>query len=490
MTRLQKSGGPPPRQTKIIVTLGPSTDDEQVLREVFAGGIDAVRLNFSHGDAADHVRRARAVRELSDELNYHVAVIGDLQGPKIRIERFKDGAVTLQPGAEFLLDAGLGRDDGDETRVGITYADLPKDVGKGDKLLLDDGRIRLQVTDIKGEVIHTEVLIGGELSSNKGLNRKGGGLSASSITDKDRNDVHLAAEIGVDYLAVSFPRNGDDMLRAHELLREAKLRAGVIAKIERSEALENMDDILAHSDGMMVARGDLSLEIGDAELTAVQKRLIRHARENNKVVITATEMLQSMVTSKIPTRAEISDVANAVLDGTDAVMLSAETAIGDHPALAVETMGRLCYGAERNAPHTDVLDHVNGAFACDDGAIAMSTIYAGKGLGVAAIAALTESGSTPLWMSRVLSPVPIYALTPHDATCRKVTIYRGVYPGNMDNADKTHAEVDRLVIEELKRCRAVRTGDKVIVTKGDFIGQSGGTNAMKVLTIDGAGERP
>lgn len=485
MTRVQKYRGAL-RKTKIIATLGPATDDERVLRDLIKAGVDAVRLNFSHGDKEEHIRRGAMVRKVSEALDYHVAIIGDLQGPKIRIERFKRGSVTLKAGAPFKLAADLERDAGDETQVGITYADLPKDVVVGDELLLDDGRVQLEVVNIEGGAIDTRVLVGGELLSNKGLNRRGGGLSAPAITRKDSDDVLVAAEIAVDYLAVSFPRDADDILQARELLRGAGLRdAGVIAKIERSEALENIDGILKHSDGVMIARGDLSLEIGDAELTAVQKHLIRYGRENCKVVITATEMMQSMVTSKVPTRAEISDVANAVLDGTDAVMLSAETAIGEHPVLAVETMGRLCYGAEKNAaPSSErYTERIRGGFDSDASTIAMSAIYAGTGLGVAAIAALTESGSTALWMSRVLSTIPIYALTPHAETCRKVTIYRGVYPGQTAAPGKTHAEVDKQIAEVLKRCRVARESDTIIITKGDFIGKTGGTNAMKIQKV-------
>ena len=473
------------RQTKVIATLGPATESEEVLRGLFEAGVDAVRLNFSHGNKEDHIRFGKIVRKLQTEQGYHVAIIGDLQGPKIRIERFAKGKVTLKEGAKFDLVTNLDRDAGDGNRVGVTYPNLAKDVKVDDQLLLDDGRIGLKVVGVKGATISTKVIIGGELSSNKGLNRRGGGLSASSITRKDEEDIRTAAEIGVDYLAISFPRNASDMKHAHKLLAATKLRAGVIAKIERSEALENIDEILEYCDGVMIARGDLSLEIGDAALTAVQKRLINLGRERCKVVITATEMMQSMVTSTVPTRAEISDVANAVLDGTDAVMLSAETAIGKHPVLAVKTMGRICYGAEHNAPMPHEHD-IRGKFDNDDSAIAMSAIYAGKGLGVAVIAALTESGSTALWMSRVLSPIPIYALTPHSATCCKITIYRGVYPGYLGGMKKTHPEVNEQVSQVLKRCRAVREGDKIIITKGDLVGKTGGTNALKIMRIPGA----
>ena len=484
MTKI-KNKGASPRQTKIIATLGPATDNPEVFRALFDAGIDAVRLNFSHGDSEEHIRRANAVRELSAKLHYHVAIIGDLQGPKIRTERFAEGSVILEKGAPFDLVADLGRDEGDVTRVGLTYRALSDDVRVDDELLLDDGRIQLKVLAIRDGAIKTEVIVGGGLSGNKGINRRGGGLSAPSITGKDCEDARVAAAIGVDYLAVSFPCGAADMLRAHELVRDVGLSGvGVIAKIERAEAIDNIEDIMKYCNGIMVARGDLSLEIGDAELTAVQKRLLRLGRENSKIVITATEMMQSMITSTVPTRAEISDVANAVLDGTDAVMLSAETAIGEHPVEAVEAMSRVCSGAEKNAKGMMELTRVKTGFSKVDSAVAMATIYTATGLKAAAIAALTESGSTPFWMSRVLSPIPVYALTPHEKTCRKVTLYRGVYPWLIGQPSKTHAEANQATVNALKQCQAVSKGDIIIITKGDLAGERGGTNAMKIIYVD------
>ena len=481
MTEIRHTGLP--RRTKIIATLGPATDDRAVITALLKAGVDAVRVNFSHGEAEEHVRRTRMVREVSKRMRYYVGVIGDLQGPKIRVERFTAGRVNLEEGQTFTLDPGLGRNDGDEQRVGLTYPDLYKDVKVDDVLMLDDGRIVLRVKESDRGGIVTTVEQGGILSGNKGVNRRGGGLSAPSITDKDHEDVRLAAEIGIDYLAVSFPRDADDIRQAKGLLRDAGSGAGIIAKIERAETLDAIDEIMEICEGIMIARGDLSLEIGDATLTGVQKRLIRQARASDKIAITATEMMQSMIESPVPTRAEISDVANAVLDGTDAVMLSGETAIGKYPALAVETMGRICRGAEEgeNVPGGGAMP----ALLTDrtDRAIAAAAIYTGRTLNVAAIAALTESGETALCMSRADSFIPIYALTGHVETRRKVTLYRGVYPGELDTANRSHLQANIAAVNVLKKCRAVRDGDLVIITKGDLMGVHGGTNAMKVVRV-------
>ena len=343
------------RTTKIITTLGPATDNEQTMRELIDAGVDVVRMNFSHGDAEEQLWRAKLVRKVSAQKKYHIGILGDLQGPKIRIQRFVNDQIELRTGQRFILDAELEQNAGDENRVGISYTDLYKDVKKGDELLLDDGRITLGVEQIKDRQVITTVQIGGVLSNNKGVNRRGGGLSARTITDKDKLDIEFATKIGVDYLAVSFPRSPEDMLYAKKLMQQAGGNAALIAKIERSEALDCIDDILEVVDGVMIARGDLSIEIGDAALTAVQKQLIVKARTHNCIAITATEMLQSMIDSSVPTRAEISDVANAVLDGSDALMLSAESAIGKHPALVVRTMSRICQGAERG----DIKQHSN-----------------------------------------------------------------------------------------------------------------------------------
>ncbi|HHC73422.1 MAG TPA: pyruvate kinase [Thiotrichales bacterium] len=476
------------RRTKIVATLGPATDDPKVMDKVIEAGVDVVRINFSHGERDEHARRVDDVRNRARAYGRQVGVLADLTGPKIRLARFKAGSVFLNEGDHFIIDTRLGGEDGEaadgtQERVGTTYKNLPNDVGRGDTLLLDDGRIQLWVEEVRDHEIHTIVKIGGELMNKKGINRKGGGLSAGALTDKDRADIKLAAELEADYLAVSFPRNAADIHEARELFREAGGHGGVLAKIERAEALDALEEIIAASDAVMIARGDLGVEVGDAELPALQKKIIHMARSMNRVVVTATQMMESMIESPIPTRAEVFDVANAVLDGTDAVMLSAETAAGKYPAQAVAAMDRVCKSAEKQ-PLARISHHrLNTQFQRIDEAIAMATMYAANHLGVKAIAALTESGSTTLWMSRISSSIPIYALTGHVTTRRKVTLYRGVYPVSFDSTSTSHAEVNQEAVDELVRRGAVRDGDLVIITKGDLMGVMGGTNAMKILRV-------
>ena len=470
------------RRTKIIATLGPATDEPEVLQSLIDAGVDVVRLNFSHGTADEHRQRAELIRDMT-EPDYHLAILGDLQGPKIRITSFRDGPVMLQPGDEFTLDPDRDPEDGTAECVGLTYRNLAEDVKLGDDLLLDDGRLVLRVRNLDGERIICETITGGLLHNSKGLNRAGGGLSAPSISSKDHRDIKLAAEIGVDYLAVSYPRSGGDIYYARELLREAGVNAHMIAKIERTEAVRNLDEILEASDAIMVARGDLGVEVGDPELPAIQKRLIREAWKHNRVAITATQMMESMITSTVPTRAEVFDVANAVLDGTDAVMLSAETAIGDNPVEAVLAMSRICVGSEGNAAG-DILNLNAGeddeALQTDE-AIALSAIFAANHLDVTAIAALTESGSTPRQMSRFRSRIPIYAVSRNLETRRRVNLYRGVYPVALSSISTDHAQLNRDLVDVLKRYRAVEDGDRVIITKGDLAGVQGGTNALKIV---------
>ncbi len=471
------------RRTKIVATLGPASDNPKVIADIIAAGVDVVRLNFSHGKAADHQHRADMVRAAANAQGKFVAILGDLQGPKIRIDRFKTGKVELADGASFTLDADLDRDSGDETAVGITYKALVSDSKAGDILLLDDGRIVLQVEAVTGNRIQTKVIVGGELSNNKGINRQGGGLSAPAITEKDREDIKTAAAIGVDYIAVSFPRSGDDIHEARRLLQEAGCTAHIVAKIERAEAIECIREIIQASDAIMIARGDLGVEIGDAELPAVQKAFIRMARDMNRPVITATQMMETMITNPIPTRAEVFDVANAVLDGTDAVMLSAETAAGKHPVRVVETMARICHRAEyqieakRGQPPLDI------PFERIDQAIAYSAIYTANHLSVAALVALTESGATALWMSRVSTDIPIYAFTRNEVAARRMALYRGVQAVHFPYSSTDHAEVNRLTIEALTQMECLDDGDVVIITKGDLMGQMGGTNAMKIVRV-------
>jgi len=448
-------------------------------------GLNVARLNFSHGNPDEHRDRARHLRECAQRAGRPVALLADLQGPKIRIERFVDGAVTLSEGASFVLDGAWSRDAGTSERVGITYKDLPGDLSAGDVLLLDDGRVILRVLEVAGTEIHTEVLVGGRLSNNKGINRRGGGLSAPTLTDKDRADIQLAAELEADYLAVSFPRTGEDIEQARRLLREAGGHGGIVAKIERAEALDAIDAILAATDAIMIARGDLGVEIGDAELPAVQKRLIDATRSANRVVITATQMMESMIESPIPTRAEVFDVANAVLDGTDAVMLSAETATGQNPVRVVESMGRVCAAAEQHRKASVSRHRLDSQFERTDEAIAMAAMYAANHLGVRCIASLTESGATVLWMSRISSGIPIYALTRHEHTARRVTLYRGVYPVRFEEIQTDHDTANRRAIEVLAETQGLAEGDRVIITMGDTMGVDGGTNVMKIVRVGG-----
>ncbi|NOZ52727.1 MAG: pyruvate kinase [Gammaproteobacteria bacterium] len=471
------------RRTKIVATLGPATDDPKVLDKLIEAGVDVVRLNFSHGTHDEHRERAERVRNRARAHGRQVGVLADLQGPKIRIEQFKEGSITLREGDTFILDAALASNAGNKERVGVAYKNLPNDVERGNTLLLDDGKLEFWVENVSGTEIICRVKTGGVLSDRKGINRQGGGLSAPALTDKDREDIKVAADIQADYLAVSFPRRAEDVNEARELLNQAGGFSGIIAKIERTEALEALEDIIAASDAVMIARGDLGVEIGDAALPPVQKRIISLAREMNRIVITATQMMDSMIHSQIPTRAEVFDVANSVFDGTDAVMLSAETAAGDFPDKAIAAMDRICREAEKQPVATTSDHRINTEFDRVDEAVAMAAMYTANHLGVKVIAALTESGSTPLWMSRISSGIPIYALTRHVKTRRKVTLYRGVYPLSFDITKKDHATVNKEAVDELKRRGVVRDGDLVIITKGDLMGIMGGTNAMKIIRV-------
>ncbi|MDB6083824.1 MAG: pyruvate kinase [Gammaproteobacteria bacterium] len=472
------------RRTKIVATLGPATDDPQVLTNMVRAGVDVVRLNFSHGASADHARRLDLVRTAARLAGRYVGVLGDLAGPKIRVERFAAGKVELPDGAEFALDASLAVDAGTVRAVGIAYKKLPSDVSPGDILLLNDGQISLQVLGVEGPRINTRVLVGGELSNNKGINRQGGGLSAGALTDKDREDIRAAAVLKVDYLAVSFPRDAADMNEARMLLREAGGHALLIAKIERAEAVKNLADVVRASDAVMVARGDLGVEMGYAELAGLQKLIILEARHQNRVVITATQMMESMIVNTIPTRAEVSDVANAVMDGSDAVMLSAETASGKHPTKVIEAMAQIIEGAEKyQGAHVRIRQRNAGYFERTNEAIAAAVMYTANHLHVKAIVALTESGETTLWMSRVRSDIPIYAFTSQEVTRSRVTLYRGVYPVAYDENDRDREAFYFTVFRKLLDLKLVAEGDLIILTKGELSGVAGGTNSMQILQV-------
>lgn len=471
------------RRTKIVATVGPATDDPAKLSALIEAGANVLRLNMSHGQLADHRRRFEMAKALSAKLDKPIGILVDLQGPKIRIARFASGKVNLKKGQTFLLNAQLAPEAGDETQVGLDYPALTEDVKTGDRLLLDDGRIVLDVMTVQNSVVHCQVMVGGDLSNNKGINLQGGGLSAQALTEKDKSDILAVAGWEIDYFALSFPRSAQDIHEARALLRQAGSEAKLIAKIERSEAVHAIDEIIAASDGVMVARGDLGVEIGFAELPAVQKDIIHRARTLDKAVITATQMMESMIHNPIPTRAEVSDVANAVLDGTDAVMLSAESASGSFPVEAVQAMHDICFAAERHQITRQSRHRVDKQFNRVDEAIAMAVMYTANHIDIAAIIALTESGSTPLWMSRIRSGVPIFGLSRHRRTCGLMTLYRGVYPIDFDVTAGKPWEVSKRAIAFLKDKGYLKAGERVIVTKGDVIGIDGGANAMKILIV-------
>jgi len=471
------------RSTKIVATLGPASSDPAVLERMVRAGVDVVRLNFSHGTSDDHLARANLVKEISRKVGRTVGIMCDLQGPKIRVGKFKDGKVALAAGQKFILDAACKM--GDEQRVGLDYEELPRDVSPGAVLLLDDGKIVLDVAAVRGTEVHTVVRHGGVLSNNKGINRQGGGLTAPALTPKDIEDIRTAAKLTADYLAVSFPKSGADMYMARELLRANGGKAFLIAKIERAEAVGNeaLLDIMKACDGIMVARGDLAVEVGDASVPALQKKMIRLAREHNKLTITATQMMESMIASPVPTRAEVSDVANAVLDGTDAVMLSAESASGKYPIEAIEAMDRICIEAEQTQPVSLEQDFLNRVFTRVDQSIAMAGLFTAFHLKVKAIATLTESGSTALWMSRLNCGVPIYALTSQTSTRYRCSLFRDVYPLMVKYVGHDREELLSEAEKVLVASGVVKDGDLIVLTIGEPIGKAGGTNTMKIVKV-------
>ena len=469
-----------PRSTKIVATLGPASNSPEMLSRLIAAGVDVVRLNFSHGEAADHIERARIVREQAAIQGRAVGIMVDLQGPKIRIGKFRDGRTTLVPGASFVLDTECA--EGDAEHVGLDYPELVRDVGPGAVLLLDDGLIKLVVEQVQDSRIVTRVVLGGVLSNNKGINRQGGGLSAPALTAKDMEDVKTAAAIDADFLAVSFPKNKEDMYMARQLLRAAGSRAVLLAKIERAEAIGALEEIIDASDGIMVARGDLAVEVGNAAVPGLQKRMIRLARTMNKLTITATQMMESMIQNPVPTRAEVSDVANAVLDGTDAVMLSAETAAGKYPVEVVDVVGQICVEAEKSDEVETDRDFFDRRFSRADQSIAMASLFTAHHLKVKAIASLTQSGSTPLWMSRHNVGCPIYALTPDPSALHKMSLYRNVRPLFLEQSGDRDAVLQ--AAEDLLVARGVvQPGDLIVLTIGEPMGKSGGTNTMKIVEV-------
>jgi pyruvate kinase len=475
----------PLRATKIVATLGPASSDPVMLEKMIRAGVNVVRLNFSHGTAEDHVNRAQLVREAATRAGVEVAIMADLQGPKIRVGKFAEGKVHLVQGEKFILDASR-TEPGDIKGVGLDYKELPRDVKVGDVLLLNDGLIVLKVDAVRGEQVHTTVKLGGDLSNNKGINKQGGGLTAPALTAKDMEDIKTAMSFQADYVAVSFPQNATDMEMARQLCNVAaapfKHKPGLIAKIERAEAIPKLEEILRVSDGIMVARGDLAIEVGNAAVPALQKRMIKMARADDKLVITATQMMESMIVNPVPTRAEVSDVANAVLDGTDAVMLSAETAAGKYPLETVEEMAKICEEAEKAEYKELDGDFTGKTFTRIDQSIAMGALFTAYHLGAKAIVALTDSGSTPLWMSRHDIRVAIYALTPRLATQRKMALYRNVQPLLMDQSVDRDTALEQAEGHLLRR-NIVQSGDVYAITCGEPMGAPGGTNMLKVCRV-------
>jgi pyruvate kinase len=476
------------RRTRIVATLGPATDAPGLLERALRAGVDVVRLNLSHGTPEDHLRRARDAHAVAAKLGREVGVLADLQGPKIRVEKFAHGPVQLEPGAAFTLDCRTDAPAGDASREVVSYLGLPRDVRAGDHLLLDDGLLELEVLSIDGPQIHCRVVIGGKLSDRKGLNRKGGGLSLDALSDKDRVDIQLAAQLQADFLAVSFVRSAADVTEARRLLRKAGGDAWLVAKIERAEAIGNLESIIDASDAVMVARGDLGVEVGDAALPGLQKKIIREALARNRVVITATQMLQSMVESPIPTRAEVLDVANAVIDGTDAVMLSAESAAGKHPDVAVAAMSRICLGAESQFEPVDDISVHTHRLDRGDQAVAMAAMFLATQLPVRAVVALTESGTTAQWLSRYRTSVPIYAVSRSAEARRRMLLLRDVKPMTFEVREAAYpAQVVREVLEQLFDRGELVTGDSVLVTHGDQTGRGGRTNTLKLLRMGADG---
>tara|TARA_Y100001936_G_scaffold254004_1_gene323399 strand:+ start:5661 stop:7124 length:1464 start_codon:yes stop_codon:yes gene_type:complete len=470
------------RRTKIVATLGPASRSPKILEQMILAGVDVIRINFAHGTKEEHTEIIELSRSLARASGHAIGVLVDLQGPKIRIGKFENGKVSLEAGNNFILDAECVL--GNQERVGLDYKELPQDVESGAILMLDDGRIILNVTKVKGSKIYCTVEQGGILSNNKGINRKGGGLSAPALTNKDKEDIKTAAELKADYLAVSFPRSGRDMSIARDLMIQAGGKSLLMAKIERKEAIEELDSILKASDAIMVARGDLSVEVGAEAVPALQKRMIRAARTNNKLVVTATQMMESMVNSRVPTRAEVSDVANAVLDGTDAVMLSSESATGQYPVETVEAMARVCLESEKeyqgNLELRRLRDGIPGTI---EEAVARATMFTTDSLKISAIAALTQSGFTAMLMSRKSSNVPIFALSPQLDTRRKVTLFRGVYPVIFDGKFQDPEVILTRAENELLKRGVVKKGDLILITIGEPVGKAGGTNTMKIVKV-------
>ncbi|MBI4356426.1 MAG: pyruvate kinase [Gammaproteobacteria bacterium] len=474
------------RRTKIIATLGPASSTPALIKDLIQAGIDLFRINFSHARSDDYKIWVETIRHISKAIGKEVGILGDLQGPKIRIRSFQEGSIVLKEGDHFILDAELSEHAGTSKKVGLTYKTLPQEVGRGDSLLVSDGRIELLVQKVKGKQIICKVSMGGILASRQGIHKKGGGVHVAPLTAEDKRNIHLAAHLSFDYLALSFPRSAQDLIKARKIMTVAQCSSALIAKVERQEALNSLDELIEASDGVMVARGDLGVEIGDAELPAVQKRIIHRARHFDRTVIIATQMMESMIENTTPTRAEVFDVANAAAEGVDAVLLSAETAVGKHPVKVIEAVHRICLGAERERA-TQVSSHrLEKTFVRIDQTIAMAAMYAANHASIKAIVTFTESGATPLLMSRINSPVPIFGFTRDLATVRKMTLYRDVIPIHLDFTHYNAVQLGERAIHELVKRKVVQMGDWIILTRGDIVGIHGGTNRIKIVRVGDA----
>ena len=470
------------RRTKIVATLGPASSSKALLKSMLSAHVDVVRVNFSHGDVESQKARCKNVRSVAEEVGREIAILADMQGPKIRLSSFENGSIELAADQPFILDPSIAANMGDVSAVGIDYPELYQDVHAGDTLLIGDGEMRFSVERVDGSVIHCRNQVAGVIYDHKGINRQGGGLSAGAITEKDKQDIRHAVEMGADFIALSFVRSAEDIATCRTLIQEAGGACAIVAKIERVEALQAADAIIDAADAIMVARGDLAVEIGVAEVPGVQKNLIKVAREKAKPVIIATQMMESMIHSPVPTRAEVSDVANAVLDGADAVMLSAETAVGNHPLAVVETVATVCMSAEKHS-NAHMRPMKSRPFDSIEQAIALSSMHVARHLAIKAVIALTESGKTPLWMSRIRSGIPIFAMSRHSVVRRKVMLYRDVYPIDFDVTATPYGMVNHHAVQQLENLGFVHKGDMVLLTKGDYMGGNQGANAIKILTV-------
>ncbi|MGX6642323.1 pyruvate kinase [Legionella pneumophila] len=471
------------RRTKIVATLGPASKEPEILRSMLAAGVNVVRINFSHADSSA-LQLIALVRKIADELNHPVAVMADLQGPKIRVGRFQNKSITLIDGQNFTLDCMAPDTLGDINGVSVAYPNLANELSIGDHLLINDGLIELEVIEISGSKIHCKVVEGGVLTDLKGLNRKGGGLAARTLTEKDRNDLRTAIEAEVDYISLSFVKDAEDIRQARALMKDYGAQiTPIIAKIERMEALDHLTDIIREADAIMVARGDLGVEVGAAEVPAIQKHIIEQTRLLDKVVITATQMMESMINNPQPTRAEVSDVANAILDGTDAVMLSAETASGLFPVKVITMVNKICLSAEKHASFFYHSDPETCHYQRADQAIAMATMHTANHFPIQAIITLTESGDTALWVSRHHSTVPIFAISANKRTIGRLSLVNNVFPIYIDFHQFNPEGLNQQILHELIKSGHLEKRGYVLLTRGTQIGMPGGTNCMEIIPV-------